>query len=110
MELNEYQKKALLTAVYDDKYKIVYPALGLAEETGEVVGKVKKWLRGDDGAGEMSAERKEALKAELGDVLWYLAVLASNLDLTLEEVANFNVNKLQSRMSRGAIKGDGDTR
>ena len=110
MELNEYQKKALLTAVYDDKYKIVYPALGLAEETWEVVGKVKKWLRGDDGVGEMSAERKEALKGELGDVLWYLAVLASNLDLTLEEVANFNVNKLQSRMSRGAIKGDGDTR
>lgn len=111
MELNEYQKKALLTAVYDDKYKIIYPALGLAEETGEVVGKVKKWLRGDDGLGEaMSEERKEALKGELGDVLWYLSALAADLGMTLEEVANFNINKLQSRMNRGAIKGDGDQR
>lgn len=110
MELNEYQKKALTTAVYDAKYKIIYPALGLAEETGEVVGKVKKWLRGDDGAGEMSEERKEALKGELGDVLWYLSALAADLGMTLEEVANFNVNKLQSRKERGAIKGDGDQR
>ena len=111
MELNEYQKKALTTVVYNQKYKIMYPALGLGEEAGEVMGKVKKWLRGDDGAdGAMSAERKEALKAELGDVLWYLAVLANDLGLRLEEVAQSNVDKLQSRKERGTIKGDGDVR
>lgn len=111
MELNEYQKKALETAMYDPKYKVVYPTLGLAEETGEVVGKIKKWLRGDDGTdGAISPERKEAIKGELGDVLWYLSVLANDLGMTLEEVAKFNVDKLQSRHARGAIKGDGDQR
>ena len=110
MELNEYQKKALTTAGHAEKYKIIYPALGLGNEAGEVMGKVKKWLRGDDGEGAMSAERKEAIKGELGDVLWYLAVLAHDLGLPLEDVAQKNVEKLQSRKERGTIKGDGDKR
>ncbi len=87
MELNEYQKRALKTALYPAKHKIIYSALGLGNEAGEVMGKIKKWLRGDDGEGEMSAERKDALKEELGDVLWYLAVLAHDLDLELNEIA-----------------------
>lgn len=110
MELNEYQKKALLTAAYEEKYKIIYPVLGLGNEAGEVMGKVKKWLRGDDGAGVLSEERRQALKEEMGDVLWYLAVLARDLDLTLDEIADVNIKKLQSRQARGTIKGDGDTR
>ncbi len=111
MELNEYQKKALTTAAYSQKYKILYPALGLGEESGEVMGKVKKWLRGDDGDdGVMSAERKQALKEELGDVLWYLAVLSKDLGLELEDVAQTNVVKLKSRKERGVIKGNGDNR
>lgn len=110
MELNEYQKKALTTALYPEKHKIVYSALGLGNEAGEVMGKIKKWLRGDDGEGAMSSERKEALKGELGDVLWYLAVLAHDLDLSLDEIAKANVEKLQSRKDRGIIKGDGDKR
>jgi NTP pyrophosphatase (non-canonical NTP hydrolase) len=110
MELNEYQKQALTTALYPEKYKIIYPALGLGNESGEVLGKIKKWLRGDDGDGEISEERKEALKGELGDVLWYLAVLARDLDFSLEDIAKTNVEKLQSRKDRGAIKGDGDKR
>lgn len=112
MELNEYQKKALTTALrqYGKEYNIIYPALGLAEETGEVVGKIKKWLRGDDGKGEMNSERKEALKLELGDVLWYLAVLADDLGFTLEEVGRANNEKLQLRKEQGTIKGDGDKR
>ena len=110
MEFNEYQKKARETAIYKDQHKIFYPALGLGEETGEVLGKVKKWLRGDDGEGVMSYERKQALKEELGDVLWYLAILAEDLGLTFEEVAKTNVEKLQSRKARNAIKGDGDVR
>lgn len=110
MKLNEYQKKALTTALYDKKYKIIYPVLGLGNEAGEVMGKVKKWLRGDDGKGKMNSERKEALKEELGDVLWYLAVLARDLDLSLDEIAKVNVKKLQSRKKRGVLQGNGDKR
>lgn len=110
MELNEYQKKALETAMHGEKYKIIYPAIGLGNEAGEVLGKIKKWLRGDDGEGEMSKERKEALRDELGDVLWYIATLAHDLGFELDDVAKVNVEKLRSRKERGTIKGDGDKR
>ena len=110
MELNEYQKKALSTASHDDKYKIIYPALGLGNEAGEVLGKIKKWLRGDDGEGVLSEERRQGLKEELGDVLWYIAVLAHDLGLDLDGIAQVNVDKLQSRKQRGTLKGDGDKR
>ncbi|MEK7564181.1 MAG: nucleoside triphosphate pyrophosphohydrolase family protein [Patescibacteria group bacterium] len=110
MELNEYQKQALTTAGHPDKYKIIYPAMGLGNEAGEVLGKIKKWLRGDDGDGPMSEERKEALKGELGDVLWYLAVLAHDLDIPLEDIGKNNVDKLKSRQARGKLLGDGDNR
>lgn len=110
MKLKEYQKKALTTAFHPKKYKIIYPALGLGNESGEVMGKIKKWLRGDDGEGRMSKERKEALKEELGDVLWYLAVLAHDLGISLEDIAKTNIDKLQSRKKRGKLKGDGDKR
>lgn len=110
MELNEYQKKALETALYPEKYKVIYPGLGLGNEAGEVMGKIKKWLRGDDSHGTMSEERREALKGELGDVLWYLAVLANDLELDLDDIARTNVEKLNSRKERGTIKGDGDKR
>ena len=110
MEFNEYQKKALSTAVYPEKYKIIYTAVGLGNEAGEVLGKIKKWMRGDDGEGQMSEERRQAIKEELGDVLWYIAVLAHDLDLPLDEIAQKNVDKLQSRKERGTIRGDGDKR
>lgn len=110
MELNEYQKKALETALYTEKLKIIYPALGLGNEAGEVMGKIKKWLRGDDGDGVMSEERKEAIKGELGDVLWYLTMLAHDLNLSLDDVAKSNIDKLQSRKNRGVLQGDGDKR
>lgn len=110
MELNQYQKEALKTAIYPEKYKVIYSALGLGNEAGEVMGKIKKWLRGDDGEGFMSEERKEALKGELGDVLWYLAVLANDLDLSLEDIAKSNVLKLKARSEKGTLKGDGDKR
>lgn len=109
MELNEYQKKALTTAMHPEKYNIIYPALGLGNEAGEVMGKIKKWLRGDDGE-QISDERKDALKGELGDVLWYLAVLAHDLGIDMNDVAQSNIDKLQSRKDRGTIQGDGDVR
>jgi NTP pyrophosphatase (non-canonical NTP hydrolase) len=110
MNFKEYQKKALTTAFHPEKYSVIYPALGLGNEAGEVLGKIKKWLRGDDGKGKMSKERRDALKEELGDVLWYLSVLTSELDLSLDDVAKTNINKLKSRQKRGVLKGNGDKR
>lgn len=110
MDLNDYQKKALETAVYPKDQEIVYTALGLGNEAGEVMGKIKKWIRGDDGEGEMSDVRKQLLKEELGDVLWYLSGLAGALGFELEEVARVNIAKLSSRKERGTLHGDGDKR
>ena len=109
MNLNDYQQEALKTAIYPEQYKIIYAALGLGNEAGEVQGKIKKWLRGDDGA-TMSEERRQDLKGELGDVLWYLAVLSSELGFNLDEVAQHNVEKLRSRSERNRLHGDGGER
>lgn len=87
---------------------IVYPTLGLVNEAGEFAGKIKKIFRDKDG--EFSATDKDALKGELGDVLWYLTQLCTNLGFTLEEVAEANLDKLFSRLERGKIQGDGDNR
>ena len=87
---------------------IVYPTLGLVNEAGEVAGKIKKIFR--DRGGEITDADREALKHELDDVLWYLTQICTNLDLTLEEVAEANLDKLFSRLERGQIQGDGDHR
>ena len=89
-------------------HPIVYPTLGLANEAGEVAGKIKKIFR--DRAGVISDEDRQALKYELGDVLWYLTQICTELNLTLEEVAAANLEKLFSRLERGQIRGDGDQR
>ncbi|MDX1415696.1 MAG: nucleoside triphosphate pyrophosphohydrolase family protein [Candidatus Promineifilaceae bacterium] len=89
-------------------HAIVYPTMGLVNEAGEVAGKVKKIFR--DRAGEISEADKQALKDELGDVLWYLAQICTELDLSLQEVAEANLVKLFSRLERGQIRGDGDNR
>ena len=87
---------------------IVYPTLGLVNEAGEVAGKIKKIFRDKNG---MIGEKERAdLKSELGDVLWYLAQICTQLDLTLAEVAEYNLEKLFDRQERGAIGGDGDNR
>ena len=109
MNFNEYQQQCLTTANYPDiGHRCIYPALGLANEAGEVLGKLKKVFR-DDG-GHFSDQKLEALKDELGDVLWYVAGLAHDLGFTLEEVAHRNVEKLKNRKARNAIHGDGDYR
>jgi NTP pyrophosphatase (non-canonical NTP hydrolase) len=87
---------------------IVYPTLGLVNEAGEVAGKIKKIFR--DKGGEIGEEEREALKHELGDVLWYLTQICTELGLSLEEVAEANLEKLFSRLERGQIRGDGDQR
>jgi NTP pyrophosphatase (non-canonical NTP hydrolase) len=108
MQLDAYQEAARKTAIYEARHKVVYPALGLASEAGEVAGKVKKVLR--DRGGAFEAEQIEALKDELGDVLWYVAVLAADLGLSLDAIAEGNVAKLASRRERGALGGEGDQR
>ena len=106
MNFNEYQKLARSTAVYPEEYKVVYPALGLCGEAGEVADKIKKTIRGDTPLDEVTG----SIAMELGDVLWYVAVLADDLGVELEDVAKWNVDKLQRRMKSNKIKGDGDNR
>lgn len=108
-DFNEYQAFVQGMKVYPANYSVVYPALGLAGESGEIAEKVKKWLR-DEGGQEITADRREQLLSELGDPLWYIAALADDLGYTLQEVVDFNVNKLTSRKSRGKLQGDGDNR
>jgi NTP pyrophosphatase (non-canonical NTP hydrolase) len=108
-DLNSYQRQSRKTwSLIHTDHAIVYPTLGLTNEAGEVAGKIKKIFR--DKGGQISEEDRQALKSELGDVLWYLAQICTELDLSLEEVAQFNLEKLLSRMERGQIRGDGDVR
>lgn len=109
MTLDEYQDLAIESAVYDPKFAIVYPALKLSGEAGEVSEKVGKRLRDMDGD-LTDPEWQDALAKELGDVLWYIAALARDIGWTLEEVAEHNLSKLASRMQRGVIGGSGDDR
>jgi len=109
MTLNEYQEHALETAVYPEKYKVVYPALGLAGEAGETADKIKKVLRGDDG-GVLTDEKRQAVAMEIGDVLWYCATLAHDLGYDLDTIAKMNYAKLKSRKERGKLSGSGDNR
>ena len=109
MLISQYQELSRRTATYPGAGdNIVYPTLGLAGEAGEVAEKVKKLLR-DDG-GVLSEERRAALAAELGDVLWYVAQVATEAGLDLEEVAQGNLDKLLSRQQRGVLSGSGDQR
>jgi NTP pyrophosphatase (non-canonical NTP hydrolase) len=109
MEMNEYQIKAVKFAIYPATHRILYPALGLTGEAGEVANKVKKFIR--DGADKESFEvKKVEIASEIGDVLWYCANLANDLGFTLSEIAQENYSKLADRESRGKIGGDGDNR
>lgn len=108
MEFSEYQHFSRRTAAYPREAWLSYPALGLAGEAGEVAEHAKKTIR-DDG-GELSDERRAAIARELGDVLWYVAQLASELGLELEDIARANLEKLFSRQRRGVLSGSGDDR
>jgi NTP pyrophosphatase (non-canonical NTP hydrolase) len=107
MTFNEYQKRALSTAIDTDN-ELMHRLLGLVGETGEVADKIKKWYRDDKG--DLSKLNKKDLSMELGDVLWYIATLADYLGYKLEDIAQANANKLASRKSRGVLGGSGDDR
>jgi len=109
MEFNEYQNLAHKTSQCPMIGKnFVYPVLGLAGETGEFVNKIKKIFR-DDG-GNITESRKQEIIKELGDLLWYIAECSTQLNLSLEEIASINIEKLKKRQQEGKITGDGDNR
>lgn len=108
MDLSEYQRRSRRTAEYPREAWLAYPALGLSGEAGEVAEHAKKAIRDD--AGQVSDERRAAMSKELGDVLWYVAQLATELDLELDQIAQANLDKLLSRQQRGVLSGDGDDR
>jgi NTP pyrophosphatase (non-canonical NTP hydrolase) len=108
MELSEYQRQSRRTAEYPREAWLAYPALGLAGEAGEVAEHAKKAIRDDSGA--VSEERRAAMAKELGDVLWYVAQLATELGLDLDRIAQENLEKLLSRQRRGVLSGSGDDR
>lgn len=109
MDLADYQSRSRVTAVYPGAGdNLLYPTLGLCGEAGEVAEKIKKMVRDD--AGVLTADRRAALEKELGDVLWYLAQLATEADLDLDAVAATNLDKLLSRQQRNVLQGSGDDR
>ena len=115
MELNEYQKRALETVLFPQCYNQQYLKDGLVEEVGEVMGKFKRAVRDQDAPKEngevvLNEDQLLSIGLELGDVLWYLSVLAHRLGYTLEEVAQLNVQKLAKRKQEGKIQGKGDNR
>ncbi len=109
MTFKEYQEKSRKTAIYPGKdNNFIYPVLGLLGESGEIAEKVKKIIR--DKNGVVDEKTKTEISKEIGDVLWYLAQTATEFDLSLEEVALSNIEKLISRKKRGKLHGDGDNR
>ena len=108
-DFNTYQAESRKTwGIIPMNHPIVYPTMGLVNEAGEVAGKIKKIFR--DQNGQITEEDRQSLKNELGDVLWYLTQICTELDLNLEEVAETNITKIFSRQERGKLGGDGDNR
>lgn len=108
MKFKEYQNEAMKMAIYGEGHSILYPALGLGNEAGEVLGKIKKVLR--DNEGKFTTDRCIAIGDEIGDVLWYMAALCRDLGISLEDVANNNIEKLRDRQKRNVLSGSGDNR
>lgn len=117
MKLNDYQEMARSTAIYPANgtgrpFALAYVGLKLSGEAGEVSDKIGKALRDDDFGprGQLTPKRRDELRKELGDVLWYVANAAVELGCTLEEVAQINLDKLAGRKARGTLQGSGDDR
>ena len=107
-DLDMYQKVALTTAIYPREQAIIYPTLGLTGEAGEVANKVKKIIR--DGSDSKDEKLVSEIKAEIGDCLWYIAVLADDIGCKLSDIDNTNLIKLENRKKKGTIHGSGDKR
>lgn len=108
MDFSIYQSASATTAIYPKRSALEYLALGLTSEAGEVAGKIKKIIRDHDGV--MSDEMRDAIVSEIGDVLWYCARLADEINIDFNEVARLNIQKLARRSEFGTLTGDGDNR
>lgn len=108
MTLDEYQKLALRTSNHSRKNELFHLVLGLAGESGEITEKMKKWVRDQDS--DEAKLDKDDLAKELGDIMWYVAVLADYLGVPLDEVGTKNIDKLASRQKRNQLAGSGDNR
>ena len=107
-DLDMYQKVALTTAIYPREQAIIYPTLGLTGEAGEAANKVKKII--GDGSDSKDEKLVSEIKAEIGDCLWYIAVLANDFDIKLSDIASANIEKLALRQKNNTIHGSGDDR
>ena len=107
-DLDMYQQVAKTTAIYPREQAIIYPTLGLTGEAGEVANKVKKIIR--DGSNKNDDRMVSEIKSEIGDCLWYIAVLADDIGCKLSDIANTNLIKLENRKKKGTIHGSGDKR
>ena len=107
-DLDMYQQVAKTTAIYPREQAIIYPTLGLTGEAGEVANKVKKIIR--DGTNKNNENLVQEISSEIGDVLWYIAVLADDVGVKLSDIANNNLIKLENRKKKGTIHGSGDDR
>ena len=107
-DLDMYQKVAKTTAIYPREQAIIYPTLGLTGEAGEVANKVKKIIR--DGSDKNDDSLVSEIKSEIGDCLWYIAVLANDFNIKLSDIASTNLEKLANRKKNNTIHGSGDTR
>ncbi len=109
MNFKEYQLKCIKTAVYKNVgNNFVYPTLGLASEAGEVAGKIKKLERDKDNV--VDDKFRKTISKEIGDNLWYNAMLAFEFGLDLDDIARENIEKLAGRKERGTLQGEGDDR
>lgn len=109
MTFKEYQKLSRETAIYPNRDKnFIYPTLGLAGEAGEVAEIIKRIIRDEEGL--IDERVKSELLKELGDVLWYLSQLATEFNISLDEIAAKNIEKLKDRKERGALHGKGNNR
>ena len=105
----EYQRRAANTAIFPKEKALEYLTLGLTGEAGEIANKVKKLLR--DGADrEGYHEKLNAIGKELGDVMWYCAMLAKEVDMNLGRIMEDNLDKLTDWKARNRLQGDGDNR
>ena len=105
MNFDEYQKAILEFKTYEGFWDVIYPTLELANESGELAGKIKKWIRGD-----YKDLDRDAIRDELGDILFPMAMLATALRIDLSSVATRNIEKLTDRKRRGKLQGSGDNR
>ena len=108
MNFTEYQNKAKETSRYPETYRVIYPAMGVSGEAGEIANKVQKLMR--DKNMILEDEDRRSLALELGDVLWFISALAGDLGYDMETIAKMNIQKLADRNARNVIGGSGDTR